>query len=156
MSRSRSRGGDTGRHPQLSGNLRAHAEETQPGPSNYTQSAFIYPNRPTPVQHSTSTSSQWSFPVPRPNANRRMSIDSSQFRPTPAYESYHHESPFEELPPIPPYSPYPESPASSGLLAGPVSPAQQSLDEFRDSFNSSLRNMPVSQSMSSAPDYLLS
>ncbi|KAF5321136.1 hypothetical protein D9619_001689 [Psilocybe cf. subviscida] len=150
MSRSRSRGGGTGRHHRLLGNLRPHAEEPQAGPSNYAQSAFVYPNRPAPVQHDTSTSSQWSFPEPRPNANRRMSIDTGQLRPTSVYESYHHESPLgEELPPIPPYSPHPESPASSGLLGSPVTPAQQSLDEFRDSLHSSLRSMPVSQSQSS-------
>lgn len=153
ISRSRSRGGDIGRHHRLLGSLRPHAEEPQAGPSNYAQSAFVYPNRPAPVQHDTSTSSQWSFPEPRPNANRRMSIDTGQLRPTSVYESYHHQSPLgEELPPIPPYSPHPESP---GLLGSPVTPAQQSLDEFRNSLHSSLRSMPVSQSMSLSPDYRL-
>lgn len=110
------------------------------------------------VSPGTSGELSASVPLSRPElrqrlSSRRFSVDGNHFRPRPPYETRHEvqeyyghltRSELENLAPIPPYSPYPpESPASVPALSGIVSPTAgpaQSLEEFRNSLHSSLRN----------------
>lgn len=86
------------------------------------------------------------FPQRPLHSTRRVSVDSPYF-PQPTHATYHEEM---DMAPIPPYSPFaPEfsdhSPASSATSPGQISTVDgnpaHSLEEFRNSLQSSLRHV---------------
>ena len=157
----------------LSSSNSNNARPTHPevaGPSTYTDSQLAYPQGPpsssrslsrltsasTGASTSTSTATVRPFPIPDRLHARRLSVDSSHFQRTPVYETSRqqdglipispHSSQLEQMAPIPPYSLLPVSPTSA--TSSPLSPtaAAQSLEEFRNSLHSNLRNSQLYQS----------
>ncbi|KIM40302.1 hypothetical protein M413DRAFT_11761 [Hebeloma cylindrosporum] len=146
-----------------SGNAQAIQAESA-GPSTYTDSQLIYPQGPpscptTSVSTGASTSTAAPgrpFPISRYHA-RRSSVDNSHFQRMPIYETNPEQdgntpispnsSQLEQMGPIPPYSLLPTSPPISSP-SSPLSPtaAAQSLEEFRNSLHSNLRNSQLYQS----------
>lgn len=110
---------------------------------------------PAPIQREATTSSRstadsfssFSYPEPR-RENRRFSVDATHIRSRLPYETRQVSrglSPreLEELAPIPPYSAFPDdspAPASATALSPTHADPAQSLEEFRNSLHSNLRN----------------
>ena len=96
------------------------------------------------------------FPSSDRSHARRSSVDSSHFQRIPFYETNHEQdeltpiSPYssqlEQVVPIPPYSLLPVSPTSPPSSSLSPTAAAQSLEEFRNSLHSSLRNSQLYQS----------
>lgn len=140
-----------------------HAEVA--GPSTYADSQLVYPQEPpssrslsrltSGASTSASTATVRPSPISDRSHARRLSVDSSHFQRMPIYETNHeqdgltpmspHSSQLEQIAPIPPYSLLPVSPTSA--LSSPLSPtvAAQSLEEFRNSLHSNLRNSQLYQ-----------
>lgn len=135
-------------------------------PGDFSDSSLVYPNATLAPQESvhredtTSSSStgrsHYSFPDldSRRHARRRLSVDASHFQPMPISETRHEiagadrftQADLEELAPIPPYTEFPvpaiELVGTPDTPSSPSGPAQ-SLEEFRNSLHSNLRNSQV-------------
>jgi arrestin-related trafficking adapter 3/6 len=142
-----------------------HAEVA--GPSTYTDSQLFHPQGPpsssrslsrltsasTGASTSTSTATVRPFPISDRLHARRLSVDSSHFQRMPINETNHehgltppHSSQLEQMAPIPPYSLLPVSPTSAPSSPSSPTAAAQSLEEFRNSLHSNLRNSQLYQS----------
>jgi len=146
----------TGTHDNTLDATRSRSSDNvQPTHAGPVASSSTYMDSQLPYPQDSSRSRGRPFATPDRLQARRVSADSLQR--VPVYETNHEQNglipipPYSQLEheqnaPIPPYSLLPVSPTSTP--SSPLSPtaAAQSLEEFRNSLNSSMRNSQLYQS----------